>query len=226
MNRAERRKQAKEENRRPNSKKNFVYMGLQKIPFDKIVHDPNLKECDKEVVELYKRRYEWAEGNLVKNTLSKCIIMKGCEYLDSLCSLRFDITPTDDKVLIRNTMYYVGNCVNLFYGLMLDENVGDITLAEQIKQSRESGETYMNSCVVHSLYPMCGSVDENVVDDFYASFVSKHAEELIPYLMNTRKSDIGRDGRYIFEVLEMILKKTDELLPEAQVDSETYMAKM
>lgn len=193
MNRAERRKQTKEENRRPNSKKNFVYMGLQKIPFDKIVRDPNLKEC---------------------------------EYLDSLCSLRFDITPTDDKVLIRNIMYYVGNCVNLFYGLMLDESVGDITLAEQIKQSRESGEAYMNSLIVHSLYPMCGSVDENVVDDFYASFVSKHAEELIPYLMNTRRTDIDRDGDYVFKVLNMILKKTDELLPEAQVDSETYMVKM
>lgn len=42
--------------------------------------------------------------------------MKGCSYLDALCSLRFDITPPDDKAAIRDTMYYVGNFTNLFYG--------------------------------------------------------------------------------------------------------------
>lgn len=211
--------------RRPNSKKNFVGMIYHEVPVDKIVHDPNLKEPDKEVIGLITKRFEWAEQNLVKNPLSKCIIMKGCDYLDALCSLRFDITPVEDKALIRNSMYYIGNFANLFYGLMR-EDIEDITLVEKIKNSRESGEAYMNSCVVHSLYPMTSFPNENVIDDIYANSVSRHAEELYPYLQHTRKSDIEGDEKYIFEVLDMILKKTDELLPEAQVDSETYIVKM
>lgn len=222
MNRAERRK----ETRRKNSKKNFAYMGVQKIPYEKLEHDPNLKECDMEVVDLIANTYEWAEQNLVKNTMSKCIIMKGCDYLDALCSLRFDITPTEDKVLIRNTMHYIGNFTNLFYGLMLEKDSEDVTIAEQIRNSKDSGESYITSCVVHDLYPMDNLPKEKVIDDIYANFVSKHAEELSSYLQHTRKSDIKGDEKYIFKVLSMILKKTDELLPEAQVESERFVVKM
>ena len=96
MNREERRRQSKElareEKRRPNSKKNFVDVGYKEIPIEELQHDPNLKECDMEIVELISKRFDWAEQGLVSNDLSKCIIMKGCSYLDSLCSLRFDIT--------------------------------------------------------------------------------------------------------------------------------------
>lgn len=222
MNRAERRKEA----RRKNSKKNFGSIDVQKIPFDKLEHDPNLKECDMEVVDLIAKTYEWSEQKLVKNAMSKCIIIKGCDYLDSLCSLRFDITPTEDKVLIRNIMYYIGNFTNLFYGLIKEKNFEDVTLAEKVRNSRESGETYMNLCVVHSLYPMTSLPNEEVVDDIYANFVSKHAEELSSYLQNTRNADIEGDEKYVFEVLDMILKKTDELLPEAQVESECFVVKM
>ncbi len=96
MNREQRRRQtreiSKEEKRRPNSKKNFRISGYEEVPIDQIQHDPNLKECDMEVVELISKRFDWAEQGLISNDLSKCIIMKGCSYLDALCSLRFDIT--------------------------------------------------------------------------------------------------------------------------------------
>ena len=71
MNREQRRKQAKEEKRRLNSKKNFKITRYQNVPIDQIQHDPNLKECDKEIVELITKRFEWAEKGLVKNALSK-----------------------------------------------------------------------------------------------------------------------------------------------------------
>ena len=119
MNREQRRRQAKEqarEKRRPNSKKNFVNMGYQEIPIDQIQHDPNLKDCDMEVVELISKRFDWADEGLVSNDLSKCIIIKGCSYLDSLCSLRFDITPNDDKALIRELFGYR---LIIFYGSIL-----------------------------------------------------------------------------------------------------------
>lgn len=226
MNREQRRKLTKEqarEQRRPNSKRNFVNMGYQEIPIDQIQHDENLKECDMEVVELISKRFEWAEQGLVSNNLSKCIIIKGCSYLDALCSLRFDITPPDDRALIRDTMYYVGNFANLFIGMMADEECGDMTLCERNQAYIADGEKMVAVPVVHKLYPQCALPDKEVVDDLYASFVAEHAQQLSSFLQHTRMSDIEGDEEYVLEVLQMILKKTDELITEAQVNSERFV---
>lgn len=225
MNREQRRQQAKEQ-RRPNSKKNFVYIGEKEIPIDQIQHDPNLKECDPEVLELMNKRFDWAEQGLVNNDLSKCIIMKGCSYLDSLCSLRFDITLPDDRMLIRDTMHYVGNFTNMFYGLLIDEESEDVTLFERSQKCKQDGETQRNVLIVHELYPKCDLPNKDVVDNIYASFIAEHAQELSSFLQHTRKSDVKGDEAFIFEVLDMILKKTDELLPESQVNSSRYVVKM
>lgn len=225
MNRAERRKATKEQ-RRPNSKKNFVDVGCQEIPIDQLQHDPNLKECDMEIVELIGKRLDWAEQGLVSNDLSKCIVMKGCSYLDSLCSLRFDITPPDDKALVRDTMYYVGNFVNLFMGMVLDEEYGDKTLYENNQEHIANGEKQFYSPCVQELYPQCGLPNKEVIDDLYASFIGEHAQELTSFLQHTRKSAIEGDEQYVMEVLHMILKKTNELLPEAQVKSKRFVVEM
>lgn len=227
MNREQRRKQAKEEKRRPNSKKNFVDAGKVEIPIELLQHDDNLKECDMEIVELIAKRFDWAEQGLVRNSLSKCIIMKGCNYLDSLCSLRFDITPPDDKVLIRDTMYYVGNFTNLFIGMMLDEEVyKNKTLFERNQEHIEKGEKVFETPVVQKLYPQCALPDKELIDDMYASFIGEHAQKLSSFLQHTRMSDIEDDEEYVAEVLQMILKKTNELLPEAQVKSKRFVVEM
>jgi len=222
MNREQRRKQMKEQ-RRPNSKKNFRIGGYEEVPIDKIQHDPNLKECDAELMELIMKRFEWADKGLVKNTLSKCIILKGCSYLDSLCSLRFDITPADDKMLIRDTMYYVGNFTNLFIGMMADKEYGNKTLCEHMEEATANGEKLVESPVVQKMYPYCDLPNKEVVDDIYASFIAEHAQELSSFLQHTRMSDIEGDEEYVLEVLQMILKKTNELLPEAQVMSTKFV---
>lgn len=214
------------EQRRKNSKKNFVYMGKCDIPVDELQHDPNLKECDPEIMELIQHRFQWQQDQVVKNNLSKCIIVKGCDYLDSLCSLRFDITLPDDRMLIRDTMHYVGNFTNMFYGLMIDEESEDVTLFERSQKCKQDGETQRNVLVVQELYPKCDLPNKDVVDDLYASFIAEHAQELSSFLQHTRKSDIEGDEEYVFEVLSMILKKTDELLPEAQVNSQKFVVEM
>lgn len=229
MNREQRRRQAKEqarEKRRPNSKKNFVNMGYQEIPIDQIQHDPNLKDCDMEVVELISKRFDWADEGLVSNDLSKCIIIKGCSYLDSLCSLRFDITPNDDKALIRDTMYYVGNFANLFIGMLITDEYEDKTLFERNQEHIENGEKVFASPCIQKLYPQCGLPNKDVIDDLYASFIGEHAQELTSFLQHTRASDVEGDEEYILEVLNMILKKTNELLSEAQVDSTRFVVQM
>ena len=213
MNRKQRRAQEKE-NRRANSKKNFVYMGKADIPVDTIQNNPDLKECDPDIMKLMENRFQWAEQGLISNNLSKCIIVKGCEYLDSLCSL------------IRDTMHYVGNFTNMFYGLLIDEESEDVTLFERSQKCRQDGDTQRNVLIVHELYPKCDLPNKDVVDNVYASFIAGHAQELSSLLQHTRKSDVDGDEEYLFEVLDMILKKTDELLPEAQVNSSRYVVTM
>ncbi len=80
--------------------------------------------------------------------------------------------------------------------------------------------------IVHELYPKCDLPNKDVVDNIYASFIAGHAQELSSLLQHTRKSDVESDEEYIFEVLNMILKKTDELLPEAQVNSSRFVVTM
>lgn len=64
------------------------------------------------------------------------------------------------------------------------------------------------------------------MDDLYAGFIAEHAQELSSFLQHTRRSDIEGDEGFVFEVLNMILKKTDELLPEAQVKSEKFVVSL
>ena len=224
MNRAERGKQERE-NRR-NSKKNFQYVGIKDIPVEAIQHDPNLKEPDKDILELCQHGHDWKETNAIKHELSENFIMEGISYLDSLCALRFDITPTDDKVLIRNTMYHICNAVNYFLGLCGDDR--DITIRELINEAKANNETNVVMPVPEGteIYPMQPLPAEETVDDLYAGFVVGHAHDLAGYIINTKPSYINGDEEYVFEVLNMIIKKTKELLPEAEVDSESFVVEL
>ena len=224
MNREQRRKQDRE-NRR-NSKKNYQYVGIKEIPVQAIQHDPNLKEPDKEMIELCQHEYDWKETNAIKHEVSKALIMTGVSYLDSLCALRFDITPADDKVLVRNTMYHICNTVNYFLGLCVGDR--DITIRELINEAKENKESNVVMPVPEGteIYPMQPLPNEDAVDDLYAGFVVSHAYELARYITNAKPSDINGDEEYVLEVLNMIVKKTRELLPEAEVDSESFIVEL
>lgn len=107
--------------------------------------------------------------------------------------------------------------------MLVDEENGDMTLCEQNQAYIANGEKMIEVPVVHKLYPQCALPNKEVVDDLYASFIAEHAQQLSSFLQHTRQSDIEGDEEYVLEVLQMILKKTDELIPEAQVDSTRYV---
>lgn len=67
MNREMRRREKEE--RRANSKKNFVPMGYAEVPMKQLQHDENLKECDMEIVDLIGKRMDWAEQGFSKQGL-------------------------------------------------------------------------------------------------------------------------------------------------------------
>lgn len=224
MNRKQRRLEGKENKR--NSKKNFQYMGTAEIPVKQIVHDANLKECDKEVLDLCMDEYHWREKKLVKQDMSKCIIMTGISYLDALTALRFEIIPIDDKVLIRNTMWYISNMINYFMGLYAENDISSI--ASRMEEAKANNETnvelpYLENITLYPMYPL---PNEEMIDDFYAGFVVKHAHSFLGYITNAKLSDVMEDEEYVFKVLNMIIKKTKELLPEAQVKSEKFVIEM
>lgn len=216
MNREQRRKQAKAERRNPNSKKNFRIVGYEEVSIDQIQHDPNLKECDKELLDLMTKAYDWN----IKNDASMRIIREGLSYLDSLCSLRFDITPLDDKKLVRDTMHFMSDTVNLFIGLYYELNKQQ-TLRELMDKSLAKGLTTVPLHIPkhEDIAPMYGDVlvlpSNNRVDDMYADFVVEHANDLANALYDTKYSDVSGDEVEIFEVLLFISKKTMLLLPEA-----------
>ena len=224
MNREQRRKQDRE-NRR-NSKKNYQYVGIKEIPVQAIQHDPNLKELDREIIELCQHEYNWKETNAIKHEVSRGLIMTGISYLDSLCALRFDITPADDKVLVLNTMYHICNAVNYFLGLCGDDQ--DTTIVGLITEAKARKCNNVNMPVPEGaeIYPMHPLPNEDAVDDLYAGFVVSHAYDLADYLTNAKPSAIIGDEEYVFEVLNMIVKKTKELLPEAEVDSESFIVEL
>lgn len=225
MNREQRRKAARE-NRKSNSKKNYMNVGVQEVPLDKMVHDPNLKECDPDISNLYVKVFQWQEKDVVKQRLSKALILSAMEYLDSLCALRFDITPVEDKVLIRDTMGHVANMTNWFMGNCIDKD--DRSISEKAHLAHEVGTDKV--CVTMPVgaeqYELRPLPENDAIDDMYAGFVVKHAHELAPLLAYIKLSEVKKDLEYVFEVLEMITRKTKELMPEAQVNSERFIVKM
>ena len=214
MNRAERRKMEKEERR--NSKKNFTNVGIKKVAVDQIHHDENLKECDPELLEFMGKSYGW----IFANDAVQKIVSNGLSYLDSLCSLRFDITPSKDKKVIRDTIRFVSDTVNMFIGLYYEKN-RDITLHELHEEALQCGQTKvaLNIPQHEDIAPMYGDVlklpTPRDVDDIYAGFVVKHANDLVQLLFYTSYGEVKGEETKVFDVLLLISKKTVELMGEA-----------
>ena len=221
MNREQRRKQSKEQ-RRSNSKMNFVSGGIQTVPINEIQHDENLKECDQDLLNLMLKSYSWK----IESGMANAIISYGLSYLDSLCSLRFDITPIEDKVFIRDTMGHISNMANWFMGNCIDED--DRSILEKAQEAHEIGCDSVRVAMPENAehYELRPLPKIEAIDDMYASFVVEHAHELAPILAHTKLSDIESDIEKVFEVLELIAKKTKRLMPEAQVESRRFVVQM
>jgi len=221
MNREQRRKQKKEQ-RRVNSKKNFISSDVQMVSLNQIVHDDNLKECDPELVDLMSKSYRWD----ITHEIAFNIINFGLSYMDSLCALRFDITPIEDKVLIRDTMGHISNMANWFMGNCI--NGDKWSISEKVNEAHKNGvenvTVTMPKGAVH--YDFTPLPENDAIEGMYAGFVVKHAHELVPYLVYAKLSDIGSDRKHVFDILEFITKKTKELMLEAQVESTKYIVEM
>ncbi|MDR1772440.1 MAG: hypothetical protein LBS02_17670 [Hungatella sp.] len=222
MNREQRRKQAKENGINVNSKKNFIPMGAANISTKDLKHDDNLKECDVELTNLYMEVYKWQKENKIRNIIANQIITLVMSYMDSLCSLRFDITPIEDKVLVRDTMSCISNASNYFLGMCAS--------GEKVSVLEKSNEATALNMEYISIPLLKGSViyetdelpEKYSVDDLYAGFVVKHAHELLPFLLDLKPSYITGDEKYVFKVLLMLIEKTRQLSSEAQVNSTKF----
>ena len=216
MNRATRRQVEKSERR--NSKNNIKFSSTEKIPLNQfvqnLVHNENLKEVDEELLELMDKSYEWK----IKNPASKQIIGAGLGYLDSLCSLRFDVTPEDDRKQVRTAMRWISDIVVIFISLYKKQS--EKTLNEICIEAMDSGEEtiHLEIARCEDYLPYYGDAavpSSDDVDDMYANFVVSHANRMAQVLGNVRCSDISDDETAVFEVLLFIIDKTKQLLPES-----------
>lgn len=233
MNRAERRKAAKEQRnnnirRNTNSKHNFIDMGHRDIPIDELKQDENLKDpnADPEVMALFMEVYgTWMGSTLVKNPYSKVIITLGMEYLDTLTSLKFDLIPMEDRVYVRDTVYHMANTCNFFMG----------TIADGINKSLQD---YIDDChkANSNVVEFPSVIDTGLefqtlpkteqIDDMYADFLVKHANELDPYLVLTKPFEIKGDEEYVCKVLKMIVKQSIKLDKEIEIPSRKYVVEL
>lgn len=216
MNRTHRR--PVESFKRRNSKNNIKFSSTEKIPLNhfvqNLVHNESLKEVDEALLELMDKSYEWK----IKNPTSKQIISAGLSYLDSLCSLRFDITPEDDRERVRTAMRWISDIIVIFISLYKKQV--EKTLNEICIEAMDSGEEtiHLEIARCEDYLPYYGDVADvpssDDVDDMYANFVVLHANRLAQVLGNVKCSDISDDETAVLEVLLFIIDKTKQLLPE------------
>lgn len=182
MNRAERRKAAKEQRnnnigRNTNSKHNFVDMGKWDIPINELKQDENLKDpnADPEVMELFNEVYtKWMGSTLVKNLYSKVLITLGMEYLDTLTSLKFNLIPMEDRVYVRDTVYHMANTCNFFMGACADGL--NKSLQDYIDDSRKANRREVElPSIINTGLEFQTLPKAEQIDDMYADFLVKHA---------------------------------------------------
>ena len=233
MNRAERRKAAKEQRnnnigRNTNSKHNFVDMGKWDIPINELKQDENLKDpnADPEVMELFNEVYtKWMGSTLVKNLYSKVLITLGMEYLDTLTSLKFDLIPMEDRVYVRDTVYHMANTCNFFMGACADgfnKSLQDY-IDDCHKANRKEVElpSIINTGLEFQTLPKAEQID-----DMYADFLVKHANELDPYLILIKPFEIRGDEEYVCKVLRMIVNQSIKLDKEIEIPSRKYVVEL
>ncbi|MDF1496316.1 hypothetical protein [Caproiciproducens sp. CPB-2] len=75
----------------------------EKIPVDQLQYDSRLKECDDELVSFISQTLDWQ----FNNELAQFPVKHGIEYLDALCSVKFDTLGRNDKKKIIEVMEMV-----------------------------------------------------------------------------------------------------------------------
>ena len=233
MNRAERRKAAKEQRnnnigRNTNSKHNFVDMGKWDIPINELKQDENLKDpnADPEVMELFNEVYtKWMGSTLVKNLYSKVLITLGMEYLDTLTSLKFNLIPMEDRVYVRDTVYNMAYTCNFFMGACADGL--NKSLQDYIDDSRKANRREVElPSIINTGLEFQTLPKAEQIDDMYADFLVKHANELNPYLILTKPSEIRGDEEYVCKVLRMIVNQSIKLDKEIEIPSRKYVVEL
>ena len=224
MNRAERRKAAKEQRnnnigRNTNSKHNFVDMGKWDIPINELKQDENLKDpnADPEVMELFNEVYtKWMGSTLVKNLYSKVLITLGMEYLDTLTSLKFDLIPMEDRVYVRDTVYHMANTCNFFMGACADGF--NKSLQDYIDDCRKANRREVEfPSIINTGLEFQTLPKAEQIDDMYADFLVKHANELDPCLIELNKwQQLNENMKNMRDEYVLLIKEIRDIKEECK----------
>ena len=147
------------------------------------------------------------------------------EYLDTLTSLKFNLIPMEDRIYVRDTVYHMANTCNFFMGACADGF--NKSLQDYIDDSRKANrrEVELPSIISTGLEFQTLPKAEQI-DDMYADFLVKHANELDPYLILTKPSEIRGDEEYVCKVLRMIVNQSIKLDKEIEIPSRKYVVEL
>lgn len=121
--------------------------------------------------------------------------------------------------------YYMANTCNFFMGACADGL--NKSLQDYIDDSRKANrrEVELPSIINTGLEFQTLPKTEQI-DDMYADFLVKHANELDPYLILIKPSEIRGDEEYVCKVLRMIVNQSIKLDKEIEIPSRKYVVEL
>lgn len=160
-----------------------------------------------DVLELMEKSDMWN----VQSKIAKELIEKGIAYLETICSLRLDISTDRDKELVKTTMYNVSNMANWFMGFCIEGE--ELSIVEKLNKELEMEKEEMSVAVpVEAIQYECKSIPKkSEIEDINARCIAEVACDFANVLIGARLSDVEDDIQYVFWVLEMISNKTKEM---------------
>ena len=108
--------------------------------------------------------------------------------------------------------------------------VGDMTelhlsaVSEAMNQMMGSAATALAKLLNRSIDISPPKTEQ--IDDMYADFLVKHANELDPYLILIKPSEIRGDEEYVCKVLRMIVNQSIKLDKEIEIPSRKYVVEL
>ena len=167
----------------------------------------DLKGCNSDVLDLMGESEIWN----VQSEIAKALIQKGIVYIETLCSLRLDISNDKDRERVETIMYNISNMSNWFMGFCIEGE--ELSIVEKLNKELEMEKEEMSVAVpVESIQYECKSIPKkSEIEDINARCIAEVACDFASVLIGARLLDIEEDIEYVFQVLELISKKTQEV---------------
>ena len=187
------------------------------------VHPTLKQQCDDELVRFISKIYKTD----VRSDEARMLIQYAIGYLDSLCSMRFDVLEQGFLGSVRSSVYCVSDLSNLL--LAIFKSGKEITIKDAFTEIGELPNEKLPTgrANIYFRYSNLSDIEESVkVDDDSAVYhegtrvlitLPDKGENLAHILCDTNPGQFNAKTRnLLIKTLKMIVKKTSELEDEIE----------